>query len=141
MPETNEQNKDVAEALLRNVQENRHQPWEFIKSTRMCKAAKIYRSAMEKIADSFAKQARGFMQKYLDGLKAGTPDVKFLITYRDFKLCADFYEQEVKTCDDMLDEYRCFFNANWHFITIGLLGFERREEDMVDYRTLPLKIF
>ena len=62
-----------------------------------------------------------------------------LLHYRTFKQCFKFYKQEYKIITDMIREYHAYLMYGFHFFSC-LVGDEREEKDMYDYRIRSSKI-
>jgi hypothetical protein len=76
---------------------------------------------------------------YLEQIATGTQDLGVILALKQFIQCRDYYYKESEVAYDMLDEYKCYVWSG-HIIDT-LVGNTRREEDLVDYRTLPVKWF
>lgn len=76
-------------------------------------------------------------ESYIDQIAKDEQDLGLILALKQFTQCKDYYEQELFLAEDILKEY-------WSYILGGhvwdtLLGNIRKDEDMVDYRTLPVK--
>lgn len=76
---------------------------------------------------------------YVDQIEKNTQDLGIMLSLKQFYACKDYYQKEREIAEDMLDEYRSYIWGGHIWDT--LVGNTRKEEDMVDYRTLPVKWF
>lgn len=76
---------------------------------------------------------------YLEQIKTGTQDLGLILSIKQFHQCVQYYQKERAIAEDMLAEYRSYIWGGHVWDT--LVGNIRKEEDMVDYRTLPIKWF
>lgn len=115
------------------------QPFQLIGSLDEWSAAKFCVRATKKIVKIFKNLEENSAASYVELIKKGKQSAEVLLAHLQFKRCVEFYEKEVATLKDMLKEYRAYvFGGN---LMKTLLGFYRAEDDMVDYRTLPWKLF
>ena len=76
---------------------------------------------------------------YNELIKEGTQSPDALLWCIQFKQCVKFYQKEADILKDMLKEYHAYvFGGN---VIKTLLGINRRKEELVDYRKLPLRLF
>ena len=115
------------------------QPFQLIGSLDEWSAAKTCVRATKKVVKLFKSLEGDSAASYVELIKKGKQSAEVLLAHLQFKRCVEFYEKEVATLKDMLKEYRAYvFGGN---LMKTLLGFYRAEDDMVDYRTLPWKLF
>ena len=76
---------------------------------------------------------------YVDQIEKNAQDLGIMLSLKQFYTCKDYYQKEREIAEDMLDEYRSYIFGGHIWDT--LVGNTRKEEDMVDYRTLPVKWF
>ena len=76
---------------------------------------------------------------YVNQIEKNTQDLGIMLSLKQFYTCKDYYQKEREIAEDMLDEYRSYIWGGHIWDT--LVGNTRKEEDMVDYRTLPVKWF
>lgn len=108
--------------LVQRALDNDHAKFVLIVGMDHYKAVKAYRSAMRKIIKGFKqmKKTQGKLQPW--------------------DTCITFYKDEIKTINDMIKEFKTYLWGNRHTIQT-LLGRIRTEDEMVDYRTLPISLF
>ena len=118
---------------------NENQEFEFIGSLAERSAAKICINATKKVISLFKKLEESSAMTYVDLIKQGKQNTEVLLANIQFKQCVKFYEKELATLKDMLKEYHAYvWGGN---LMKTLLGIRRTENEMVDYRTLPWKLF
>lgn len=76
--------------------------------------------------------ANNLFKKYCKAVATGEADFTKLLAYRQTKQIASFYEQELITFCDMLDEYEEYLHAG-NFLT-ALIGESRTGADLLDFR-------
>lgn len=125
--------------LVETALANESQPFQFIGSLAEWSAAKTCVSATKKIVKLFKNLEENSAISYVELIKNGKQNIEVLLANIQFKQCVKFYEKELATLKDMLKEYHAYvFGGN---VIKTLLGIYRSEQDMVDYRTLPWKLF
>ena len=125
--------------LVERALNNDYQPFEFIGSLTERSVARTCISATKKIIKLFKNLELSSAETYADLIREGKQSPEILLAHIQFKQCVKFYEKELFTLKDMLAEYRAYvFGGN---ILNTLLGVYRKEEDKVDFRKLPWKLF
>lgn len=144
-------NKEFLEEVFRHAAEDAPQSFEFIRSVGEWAHARKYKRGLKIIIKLLSKAVKDLTKdiQKLDKIKEKTIED---LSISDLRLCAlaareqfiatiNFYRGELYTIVDMLKEFRSYFFANNNLITIGFLGRYRPEEDLVDFRTLPISFF
>lgn len=125
--------------LVETALANENQPFQFIGSLAEWSAAKTCVRATKKVVKLFKSLEENSAMSYVELIKNGKQSTEVLLANIQFKQCVKFYEKELATLKDMLKEYNAYvFGGN---VIKTLLGIYRSEQDMVDYRTLPWKLF
>lgn len=91
--------------LVHRALESKHSDFEFIRSLDHRAGAKIVRFSYVAVSKMFKKLYQSTYQDYIDQVKFGNQDVQTLMALKQFKHCMEFYDDEVKILDDMLEEY------------------------------------
>ena len=125
--------------LLTKALSGDNSKFELISSEGMWNATRIIAHATKKVVKLFKNLVKNSEETYCEQIRAGEQDLEMLLACLQFRVCLDFYEKELETAKDMLREYRAYVTSGHIIKTI--LGIPRAEEDMVDYRTLPWKLF
>lgn len=113
--------------------------FEFIRSLRGLREAKAVRKALKGVANMFAKLGDGVEREYSVGIFQGEAKLELLKPLYDFRLCQKFYSNELAVAEDMISEYRTYLRSGrW---LKAALGFDRSEEELVDFREIPLTLF
>ena len=79
------------------------------------------------------KCSKRLFKKYCKDVIAGISDVNTLLAYQKLIWTISFYEKELYTMNDMLDEYDTYLGEG-HFLEAFLFGYPRLEEDLRDFR-------
>ena len=125
--------------LVEKALANKNQPFQFIGSLTEWGVAKTCVKATKKIIKLFKSLEENSALTYVELIKHGKQSTEVLLANIQFKQCVKFYEKELDTLKDMLKEYHAYvFGGN---VMKTLLGVYRAEKDMVDYRTLPWRLF
>ena len=100
---------------------------------------KQYILGLKDVVKMFRNSVKKSAEVYVDQIAKDEQDLGLILALKQFTQCKDYYEQELFLAEDILKEY-------WYYIFGGhvldtLIGSIRRDEDMVDYRTLPVKWF
>jgi hypothetical protein len=138
----NTDSASLTEALIQAAIENKHQNFEFIKDVNGLAVAKALRDALDKVVVAFKEATTMAYNLYLGNLKSSIINIKgmeYLIQYKTFKQCVEFYKQEYKTIVDMIREYHAYLMYGWHLID-HLLGKEREEDDLYDFRIFSRRV-
>lgn len=132
----------LTEALIQAAIENKHQNFEFIRDINSLAVAKALRDALDKVVVAFKEATTMAYNLYLENLKSSTVNIKgmeYLIQYKTFKQCVEFYKQEYKTIVNMIREYHAYLMYGWHLID-HLLGKEREDNDLYDFRIFSRRV-
>ena len=130
---------ELTKQLIETAEKGKHRNFEFITNIDTLSVAKTLRDALEKLVTAFTKTAKMSYNLYVIRLKAGSSPVEFLLQYKTFSHCAKFYKEEYKILTNMIQEYHAYLMYSWHLFD-HLLGREREEKDLYDYRILSRRI-
>ena len=126
--------KEMTLQLVLQAEDGEHRKWEFVRSRYEYSGLRAVIGALRSFCKGLkvaAKEAdKECAREALDG--ARKPDTAAVA--RKIREVLEFYLQELETAKDMAKEYRCYFRSNR---LSQLLGDERPESHLVDYRTLP----
>ncbi len=90
------------------------------------------RKAFKLLINGLRKSSNRLFKRYCRTVTAGISNFTTLLAYQRLYTTMKFYEKEIETLSDMLDEYETYLflgNLFWAYI-----GFSRSAEDMVDFR-------
>lgn len=139
-----EQNKEVLgseafKSLMEKALSNDAMEHVFLGSISEWQATRLVKRATKKVAEMFQALADEGMIAYAKQIAEEKTDADLLFSIMQFQICADFYYKESRRAKDMLKEYHAYVFGGHMLDTI--FNIPRREEDMVDYRTLPWRFF
>ena len=126
-------------SLVQKALKGEHMEKEFICSLRGLYITKKYIVGCQTVINSFNSICSAMLETYLEQIRAEAQDIDLLISMKQFEHCRNFYSEEMKIAKDMIKEYRAYVFGG--HILDTLLGNPRKEEDLVDYRTIPWKWF
>lgn len=118
--------------LVHRALNSKHSNFEFLRSAQDRMGAKIIRFGYTTVSKMFKKLYNSTYKTYLKQVELGDQDIETLMALKQFKHCMEFYEDEAKIVDDMLDEYSEYLFSG-HILDM-LLGRIRPEEDLWDHR-------
>ena len=125
--------------LMQRALEGKQSDFMFIKCWEERTLAKDYIVVAETVVELFKRLESNATKIYVNQIMAGEQELETVISLKQLYICKKFYEQEIAIAEDMLAEYRSYIWGGHVWDT--LVGNIRKEEDMVDYRTLPIKWF
>jgi negative regulator of genetic competence, sporulation and motility len=118
--------------LVHRALDSKHSNFEFLRSAQDRTSAKIVRFSYATVSKMFKKLYESTYKTYLKQVEFGEQDVETLMALKQFKHCMEFYDDEAKIVDDMLEEYtECILSGH---VIDTLLGKVRPDEDLHDYR-------
>lgn len=129
--------EETSELLVARALKNEKFEFFFIRCLDELRFIRLKRKATIKVANSFNKSAKKILSTYIKSLDEGESRYDLLVSYKQVKICADFYYEETKILNDMIKEYKCYMKFG-HFWQTLLLNYYRPDEDCIDWRTLPL---
>ena len=118
--------------LVHRALDSKHSNFEFLRSAQDRTSAKIVRFSYATVSKMFRKLYNSTYKTYLKQVELGDQDIETLMALKQFKHCMEFYDDEAKIVDDMLDEYSEYILSG-HLLDM-LLGRIRPEEDLWDHR-------
>lgn len=118
--------------LVHRALDSKHSNFEFLRSGQDRTSAKIVRFSYATISKMFKKLYESTYKTYLKQVELGDQDIETLMALKQFKHCMEFYDDEAKIVDDMLDEYLEYIFSG-HILDM-LLGRIRPEKDLWDHR-------
>ena len=118
--------------LVHRALNSKHSNFEFLRSAQDRTSAKIVRFSYVTVSKMFKKLYESTYKTYLKQVESGEQDLETLMALKQFKHCMEFYDDESKIVDDMLEEYSEYIFSG-HLLDM-LLGRIRPEEDLWDHR-------
>ena len=138
--EFSEDPKKVFEELVKKALKGKQSDFEFIRTYEMCKVARYYKISVKKVSKVFKTLYKKLMKTYAKDIMADEQKLEMLMSMKQFKICYDYYKKEYELAKDMLSEYRAYLTSG-HIFDQLVCNAIRSEDDCVDYRKLPWKIF
>lgn len=78
------------------------------------------------------KSSKRLLRRYHNSVLDGTSNFNTLLAYQRLVSTIIFYEKELATTKDMIDEYVTYlYDGNWFW---SFIGFRRHDKDMIDFR-------
>ena len=138
--EFSEDPKKVFEELVKKALKGKQSDFEFIRTYEMCKAARLYKTSIKTVYKTFKTLYKKLMKTYAEDIMADEQKLEMLMSMKQFEICYDYYKKEYELAKDMLDEYYAYLTSGHIFDQLVMSGV-RSDDDCVDYRKLPWKIF
>lgn len=138
--EFSEDPKKVFEELVKKALKGKQSDFEFIRTYEMCKTARYYKISTKRVSKTFKILYKKLMKAYAKDILTGEQKLEMLMSMKQFEICYRYYEKECEIAKDMLDEYYVYL-TNWHMFDQLVMNGVRSDDDCVDYRKLPWKIF
>ena len=132
--------RDAAfEALLIQALDGKHSDFEFVRNLTGLRILNVYIRGMRKIVRSFKETQNAIVSVYLSQVEKGIQDIGVIMAIKQFGVCTEYYQKELEIAKDMRKEYRTYVMSG--HILDTLLGYTRPDNELVDYRKLPFKLF
>ena len=138
--EFSEDPKKVFEELVKKALKGKQSDFEFIRTYEACKVARYYKISVKKVSKVFKTLYKKLMKTYAEDIMVDEQKLEMLMSMKQFKICHDYFEKECEIAKDMLSEYRAYLTSGHIFDQLIMNGI-RSDDDCVDYRKLPWKIF
>ena len=138
--EFSEDPKKVFEELVKKALKGKQSDFEFIRTYEMCKTARYYKISVKKVSKVFKTLYKKLMKTYAKDIMADEQKLEMLMSMKQFEICYDYYKKEYELAKDMLSEYRAYLTSG-HIFDQLVCNAIRSDDDCVDYRKLPWKLF
>ena len=120
--------------LIYNVESGNHRQFQYLRNFSEYRRARQLKRALAILVSSLKQNITRQFKNYCKAIEAGETDVIKLLAYSTSVRVLEFYEEELKTVNDMIIEYECYLaNGNWMDF---ILGSYRPEEKLWDHRSL-----
>ena len=128
------------EAVVKKALSGKHSDFEFIRTYEDCKTARLYKISVKRLSKVFKNLYKESMKTYAKDIMADEQKLEMLMSMKQFKICYNYYKKEYELAKDMLSEYYVYLTSGHIFDQLIMNGI-RSDDDCVDYRKLPWKIF
>ena len=138
--EFSEDPKKVFGELVKKALKGKHSDFEFIRTYETCKVARYYKIGVKRVYKTFKTLYKKLMKTYTKDIMADEQKLEMLMSMKQFEICYDYYKKEYELAKDMLSEYHAYLTSG-HIFDQLVCNAIRSDDDCVDYRKLPWKIF
>ena len=138
--EFSEDPKKVFEELVKKALEGKQSDFEFIRTYETCKVARYYKIGVKRVSKVFKTLYKKMMKTYAKDIMTDGQKLEMLMSMKQFEICYQYYEKECEIAKDMLQEYHAYLTSGHIFDQLVMNGI-RSDDDCVDYRKLPWKLF
>ena len=138
--ESMEDQEKFFEAVVKKALSGKHSDFEFIRTYEDCKTARLYKISVKRLSKVFKNLYKKLMKSYAKDIMTDEQKLEMLMSMKQFKICHDYFEKECEIAKDMLSEYRAYLTSGHIFDQLVMNGV-RSDDDCVDYRKLPWKLF
>ena len=128
------------EAVMKKALSGKHSDFEFIRTYEACETARLYKTSVKRLSKVFKNLYKELMKSYTKNIMTDEQKLEMLMSMKQFKICHDYFEKECEIAKDMLSEYHAYLTSG-HIFDQLVMNSVRSEDDCVDYRKLPWKIF
>lgn len=128
------------EAIVKKALSGKHSDFEFIRTYEACETARLYKISVKRLSKVFKNLYKKSMKTYAKDIMTDEQKLETLMSMKQFKICHDYFEKECEIAKDMLDEYYAYLTSGHIFDQLVMNGV-RSDDDCVDYRKVPWKIF
>ena len=138
--EFSEDPKEIVSELVKKALKGKQSDFEFIRTYETCKVARYYKISVKRVSKVFKTLYKKLMKTYAKDIMTDEQKLEMLMSMKQFEICYRYYEKECEIAKDMLDEYYAYLTSGHIFDQLVMNGV-RSDDDCVDYRKLPWKIF
>ena len=128
------------EAIMKKALSGKHSDFEFIRTYEACETARLYKTSVKRLSKVFKNLYKKLMKSYAKDIMTDEQKLEMLMSMKQFKICHDYFEKEREIAKDMLSEYHAYLTSGHIFDQLVMNGV-RSDDDCVDYRKVPWKIF
>ena len=138
--EFSEDPKEIFGELVKKALRGKHSDFEFIRTYETCKVARYYKISVKRVSKVFKTLYKKLMKTYAEDIMADEQKLEMLMSMKQFEICYNYFKKECAIAKDMLSEYHAYLTSGHIFDQLVMNGV-RSDNDCVDYRKLPWKIF
>ena len=126
--------------LVKKALTGKQSNFEFIRTKDMMHVANLYKRGTKKVYKVFDNLHKALVKQYGDSILTSEQSLETIMAIKQFEVCRDYYKKEVAIAKDMLKEYRTYVFSG-HILVQLLFNGVRPDDECVDYRKLPWKLF
>ena len=138
--EFSEDPKEIFSELVKKALKGKQSDFEFIRTYETCKVARYYKISVKRVSKVFKTLYKKLMKTYAKDIMTDEQKLEMLMSMKQFEICYDYYKKEYELAKDMLSEYRAYLTSG-HIFDQLVCNAIRSDDDCVDYRKLPWKLF
>ena len=109
---TPNENQDIVEKLIERAHSGKPMEPEKILNWATYSVASEMQSAISKFVKGAQNGRKELFKKYLDSVRNGTPNLSFLVGYKEMRQIENFYVAEYNILFDMMKDYRDYVGLN-----------------------------
>lgn len=129
---------DFTEKLIKTALENKHPKSSFLRNYTEVQGARLLRHANAQLVKGFKSAAKEAFNQYLADLEAGIDTSASLYSYRTYRVCQKFYEEERDLYNNLISEFFSYMVFGGHIVDV-LTGNDRSDQDLkIDFRTMQV---
>lgn len=121
------ENKEIVEKLIERAHSGKHMEPEKIRNWATYRVASEMQSAISKFVKGAQNGRKEMFKKYLESVKNGTPQLSFLVGYKEMRHIENFYTAEYNILFDMMKDYRDYVGLNPVRMVSALMGCDRED--------------
>ena len=127
-----ETDKNFLTELITNTERGQHRPFQLLTNYREYSKARKVRRTHRLLVSSIKQSLDKQLKKYCKAIAAGETEVIKLFAYCTINKVLEFYEEELRIINDMVDEYECYLECN---LLDFILGLPRPANKLYDHRS------
>ena len=125
-------NEDLMSELIHNATTGKHRQFRLLRNWQEYSRIRKIKRTHVLLVTSIRKSADKLFKKYCENITTGQTDITKLVAYCTTIKILRFYEEELKTIEDMIVEYECYLaNGNWLDFVLGV---QRPFDKLWDHR-------
>lgn len=124
---TKEEMLDFTEKLIKTALENKHPKSSFLHNYTEVQGARLLRYANAHLVKGFESASKEAFKQYLSDIEAGIDTFTSLYSYRTYRVCQKFYEEERDLYNDLISEFFSYMIFGGHIVDV-LTGNDRSEQ-------------
>lgn len=124
--------EELTTKLIKYALEGRHSKKEILKNCADLTTARTLRTAISQIIQGFEQASSAAYNNYIKNKTEANVDL--LLSYITYEECCKFYQKELLSIIDEINEFYNYLRVTRSFIKVTLCGYERPKEDLIDSR-------